>query len=77
MVGCVAVSAAANGTILPSVSPNALVAIRAAAVRITGLRISFRELWSDVIEETSLLKINPLIATHLSLLINALRGNKA
>ena len=29
---------------LPSVSPNALVAIRAAAARITGLRVSFREL---------------------------------
>ena len=34
----------------------------AAAVRIMGLRASFRELWSYVIERTSLLnpKINPL-----------------
>jgi hypothetical protein len=53
----VVVSAAANGTLLPSVSPNALVAIRAATVRITGLRVSFRhrglsfvaELWSSFI----------------------------
>jgi len=55
--GWVVVVSAANGTLLPSVSPNALVAIRAATVRITGLRVSFRhrglsfvaELWSSFI----------------------------
>src|SRR5262249_12824711 len=35
------VPAAANGTLLPSVSPNALVAKRAAATSRAGLRISF------------------------------------
>jgi hypothetical protein len=53
----VGVSAAANGTLLPSVSPNALVAKRAEATRRAGLRVSFRhrgfsfvaELWSSFI----------------------------
>jgi hypothetical protein len=61
MVGWVAVSAAAKGIPLPSISPNALVAIRAAAARRTGLRDRLRELglsaaaelWSDFMRHLS------------------------
>jgi hypothetical protein len=46
---------------LPSISPNALVAIRAAAARSTGLRVRLRELglsvaaelWSDFMRHLS------------------------
>jgi hypothetical protein len=61
MVCWVAVSAAAKGMPLPNISPNALVAIRAAAARSTGLRVRLRELglsvaaelWSDFMRHLS------------------------
>src|SRR5690242_14358640 len=49
----VVVSAVANGTLLPSVSPNALVAKRAAATRRAGLRVSFRHRGLSFVAELS------------------------
>src|SRR5262249_36360301 len=84
----VGVSAAANGTLLPSVSPNALVAKRATATRRVGLRVSFHhrglsfvaELWSSLIGGTSLLKgksrwIEPCINEGARLLGPRYRGS--